>query len=135
VSYVPSELSKSDIYGEVLPLFTAQLVELPDVPQLEGQLRQLERRPRSSGHDAIDHPKGSHDDLANACCGALWMASRQPGQSRDDGSNITHAARDHDPWATVPDIRPAPRHLPAGFAGGAYEADYSQSIRDHDPFH
>jgi hypothetical protein len=136
IGYIGAELSKSDIYAEVLPLFTAQLVELVDVPQLEGQLRQLERRPRTSGREIIDHPRGGNDDLANAVAGALWLASRQSIGAHDDSahSSITHALRDHDPYAEAPAIRPSPRHLPAGFGGSAYSGTYSSAIRDHDIF-
>jgi hypothetical protein len=136
IGYQASEFSKSEIYGEVLPLFTAQLVELPDVPLLENQLRQLERRPRAAGRDAIDHPRGGHDDLANACAGALWLASRNATQSREDASSVTHYLRDADPLAEpVQYVRPARRAMPAGFGGPPVaEPDYS-SIRDHDPLH
>jgi hypothetical protein len=133
VGYMPAELNKSEIYTEVLPLFTAQLVELIDNKQLEGQLRQLERRPRTSGRDAIDHPRAGSDDAANSVAGALWLASRHLGRSTDDSHNITHALRDHDPLAERVAIRSAPRHLNPAFASGAYEPDFSRSLRDHDP--
>jgi hypothetical protein len=62
-----------------LPLFAERRVELLDNRRLTTELRLLERRPRSGGRgDAIDHPPRAHDDCANACCGALWLASRQP---------------------------------------------------------
>lgn len=135
IGYVAAELSKSDIYAEVLPLFTAQLIELVDMPQLEGQLRQLERRPRVSGRDQIDHPRGGNDDLANAVAGALWLASRQSGQTHDEASSVTHAATDYDIFERESQRHvQSPRHLPPGFAGGWYESDYCASLRDHDPF-
>ncbi|MBI4828311.1 MAG: hypothetical protein HY804_05795, partial [Nitrospinae bacterium] len=40
------------------------------------ELRQLERRASPGGRDKVDHPPRGHDDLANAACGALWLASR-----------------------------------------------------------
>jgi hypothetical protein len=52
-------------------------VVLLDNDRLQRQLLSLERRTRA-GRDAIDHPRGAHDDLANAvaaatscdpCCG------------------------------------------------------------------
>jgi hypothetical protein len=76
ISYRASDLDKSAIYIESLPLFTQRIVELLDVPKLAGELRRLERRPRSGGRDLVDHPRGSHDDLANACAGALRLASK-----------------------------------------------------------
>jgi hypothetical protein len=66
------KLSRSEIYLNSVGLFTAGRVKLPDNPRLVHQLISLERRAsRSSGHDAVDHPAGAHDDLANACCGCL----------------------------------------------------------------
>ncbi len=114
VGYLPAELSKSEIYAEVLPLFTAQLVELVDVPQLEGQLRQLERRPRTSGRDQIDHPRGGKDDLANACAGALWLASRQSSNTRQGyESSVTQAITDYSPLDrdSAPIRQGSPRHM------------------------
>jgi hypothetical protein len=76
VRYEHSSLDKSEIYSEVLPLFTQKRVELLDDPRLLTELRLLERRPRAGGRgDAIDHPPRAHDDIANAACGALWQAS------------------------------------------------------------
>jgi len=129
IGYVLSELPKSEIYSQILPLFTARLVELVDMPQLEGQLRQLERRP-GAGREKIDHPRGGHDDLANACCGALWLVSRQSGAFTDQYDNITQALRDHDPMTPRP-IRRVPRHLPEHMQAD-YGEDFSQSLRDHD---
>jgi hypothetical protein len=76
VRYETSDLDKSAIYAEVLPLFTQKRVELLDDRRLLTELRLLERKPRSGGRgDAIDHPPRAHDDIANAVCGALWQAS------------------------------------------------------------
>jgi len=52
-----------------------QRVELLDHPQQANELRQLERR-TGKQRDSVDHPKGSHDDCANALCGSLVMAAR-----------------------------------------------------------
>jgi hypothetical protein len=77
VRYSPSELDKSAIYMEALPLFTQDRVQLLDVPALITQLRLLERRPRPGGKgDVVDHPPRAHDDAANAAVGALWLASK-----------------------------------------------------------
>jgi hypothetical protein len=35
----------------------------------------LERRTSRGGRDSVDHAPGSHDDLANACAGALSLLS------------------------------------------------------------
>jgi hypothetical protein len=76
IRYEPCELDKSSLYAEVSPLFAEKRVELLDDKRLLTELRLLERRPRSGGRgDAIDHPPRAHDDIANAACGALWLAS------------------------------------------------------------
>jgi hypothetical protein len=71
ISYLKSPLPKSQIYLEVLPLFTRGLVSLPDHPRLIKQLRLLERRVHRSGKDSVDHGRAGHDDYANAVCGVL----------------------------------------------------------------
>jgi Terminase large subunit, T4likevirus-type, N-terminal len=76
ITYKASEFDKSAIYVAAQPLFAQKIVELLDVPKLAGELRRLERRPRPGGRDLVDHIRGSHDDLANAACGALVLASK-----------------------------------------------------------
>jgi hypothetical protein len=71
VHYVKSPLPKSGIYLEVVPLFSRGLVRLPDHPKLLRELRLLERHTARSGKDTVDHPRGGHDDHANAVCGCL----------------------------------------------------------------
>ncbi|MDA8348268.1 MAG: hypothetical protein M0038_05610 [Pseudomonadota bacterium] len=75
ITYSASERNRSDIYLEILPHFSRGAVELLDNPLLRTQLLLLERRPRSTGRDSVDHPRGAHDDLANAVCGALLLAA------------------------------------------------------------
>lgn len=78
IHYTRAEKSKNEIYGEVLPLFTRGVVELPPDRRLLTQLASLERRTSRVGRDIIDHSPGAHDDLANGVCGALWItAGRQ----------------------------------------------------------
>ena len=74
VSVYPSAWTKSQIYAELAPRFYSRVLELPDVPRLTLQLGALERRVGSAGRDAVDHPPGGHDDVANAACGALAEA-------------------------------------------------------------
>jgi hypothetical protein len=57
-------------------LLAAGRVELPDHPRLLNQFSSLERRVRAGGRDLITHPPGGHDDLANACAGAVYYANR-----------------------------------------------------------
>ena len=71
ISVTPSELTKSDIYREFLPLLNSGRVALLDHPRLLAQLAALERRAARGGRDSIDHGPGGHDDVANAACGAL----------------------------------------------------------------
>jgi hypothetical protein len=79
VRYEASELDKSAIYVECVPLFAETRVELLEIPALVTELRLLERRPRAGGKgDAVDHPPRGSDDLANAVCGALHLASLRP---------------------------------------------------------
>jgi hypothetical protein len=66
---------KSEIYKESLPLLNVSgRVELLDHPALVTQISRLERRTGRTG-DIIDHSPHSHDDIANAACGALLLAS------------------------------------------------------------
>ena len=78
IVYEASELDKSAIFNECSALFAEQRVELVDDKRLLTELRLLERRPRPGGRpDAIDHPRGAHDDCANAACGALQLAAKE----------------------------------------------------------
>ena len=58
-------------FAKGVPGVNARLVEVP----------RLERSTKSGGKDKIDHPKGLHDDVANAAAGALVLAYQQPGFS------------------------------------------------------
>jgi hypothetical protein len=75
LTYKRSELPKSQVYLEAIPLFARGLVRLPDHARLLRELRLLERHTHRSGKDTVDHPRGGHDDHANAVCGALWLLS------------------------------------------------------------
>jgi hypothetical protein len=61
-----SRMDKSRAYLEVRPLFAQGRIELLDHPEMIRELKLLERRPRSGGKDAVDHPRGGHDDHANS---------------------------------------------------------------------
>ena len=77
IRYKNSELTKSEIYCEFLPLIMQQQVELLDHKQQTIEFRQLERRTRSGGRDLIDHPPGLHDDASNSAAGVCVMATRR----------------------------------------------------------
>jgi len=68
--------------SELLPLVNGRQAELLDNARLHRQLCLLERSTGgASGRERVDHPRGAHDDLANAAAGALVMA-RQQGELR-----------------------------------------------------
>jgi hypothetical protein len=75
LKFVPSVLTKSDLFSELLPLVNTGAVELLDHPDLRTQLLTLERRSVRGGRDSIDHPRGGHDDVANAAAGAVVLVT------------------------------------------------------------
>lgn len=77
ITYWHSELNKSELYLEAVPLFTTGAVDLLDYQPLLVELQQLERRTGRSGKDSVDHPPNGHDDYANAACGALVLSAQQ----------------------------------------------------------
>jgi hypothetical protein len=79
IEYTPAELTRSELYLELLPMVNSGSVELLDHARLLGQLAGLERRVGRSGKDAVDHKRGAHDDVGNAAAGALVYAVRSIG--------------------------------------------------------
>ena len=75
VTYKVSELTRSEIYLEFLPLLTSGVAELLDNPKLKAQLVSLERKTSRIGKDVVDHPPGGHDDQANSCAGTCVLAA------------------------------------------------------------
>jgi hypothetical protein len=73
IRLVPSDKVKSDLYLDLLPALNSRLVDLLDNPRLLSQLISLERHTTSVGRDRVDHPPRQHDDVANACAGALTL--------------------------------------------------------------
>jgi hypothetical protein len=75
----PTEMDRSALYLETLPLFSAGRVRLLDSERLVSQYAALERRVMPGGRDRVDHPNrsGHHDDLANACAGSLWRCTAE----------------------------------------------------------
>ena len=72
IEYQRSEIAKSQLYVEALPLFTRGLVSIPDHARLIRELRLLERRAGRSGKDVVDHGRNGSDDFANSLCGVLY---------------------------------------------------------------
>jgi hypothetical protein len=109
IKIVPSELSKSDTYLEVEPLFAQGTIDIPQHKTLMAELRDLERRTHRGGRDSIDHPSSQnfHDDHANALALAAWIASaaKQPlvigpgAMAWARGSFASTGARQIDPMA------------------------------------
>jgi hypothetical protein len=103
INYQPSDLPKSALYLETLPKLNSKSIRLLDHPKCINQLCSLERRTARGGRDSIDHPRGGHDDLANAVAGVVAMIATNS-SLLDDGSWM------HDP--SVP-LRETDLHLQA----------------------
>lgn len=72
ITYEVSEKTKSEIYGELLPILNSGRAKLLDHPRLVSQLCALEVRTARGGKNSIDHPPGgAHDDIINASAGAI----------------------------------------------------------------
>lgn len=103
ITYTPSDLTKSDIYRELLPAVNAGRVALLDIPTLRGQLVGLERRVARGGRDSIDHAPGGRDDVANAAAGALVLSLSGGSGKATDFSGLTSLGSDAfvqaSPWA------------------------------------
>jgi hypothetical protein len=76
IAYRKSEMDRSAIYLNALPLFTSGRVRLLDNPKLIAQFAALERRTFSTGRDRVDHGRTGRDDAANSAAGALVLATR-----------------------------------------------------------
>jgi hypothetical protein len=76
IRYMPSALTKSEIYLATLPLLLAGRMWLLDDEKLRKQLAGLERRVHAGGRESVDHVRGPghHDDVANAAMGAVVAA-------------------------------------------------------------
>jgi len=74
ITFVPAPQTRSELYGELLPLVNSRMVELLDHSRLLAQLCGLERRTTPTGKDSITHRRNAHDDVINAAAGALVLA-------------------------------------------------------------
>jgi hypothetical protein len=63
---VESEFGASEAYNSFLPMLNSQSVRLLDNKKMAAQFLTLERSPRRGARDSVDHPRGTHDDIANA---------------------------------------------------------------------
>ncbi len=73
IAYRVSTVPASGLYEALEPRLNAREVELLDIAELAEQLAGLIRRGAKVGHAA-----GAHDDWANACAGAVWLAAAKP---------------------------------------------------------
>jgi hypothetical protein len=106
IRYRPAEMTKSEIYLAALPLLLSGRARLLDDEKLRRQLAGLERRVHANGRETVDHGSGaaSHDDSANAACGALVLAAarREVIQAMPiivGGGPRDPEARGHDSWS------------------------------------
>ena len=77
VAYEISSKTKADLYLDLLPRINSGLIRMPDNDVLVKQLLALERKTSGSGRDAIDHPRGQLDDVANVVAGVASLV-REP---------------------------------------------------------
>ena len=75
VRYEVSERDRSQIYLDMLPLFTSGRARLLDNSRLITQFAGLERRTSPMGKDRVDHGKGGFDDACNAASLAMVLAA------------------------------------------------------------
>jgi hypothetical protein len=78
VSYRRAARNKSELYLEMVPLFTRGQISIPDFAPLTKELRLLERRVAKSGKDNVDHPLGGSDDHANVLAGVASLVIAKP---------------------------------------------------------
>jgi len=73
INYIDSELDKSSIYLELLPIINTGGVSLLDHKDMIVQFRNLERR---SGRlkDIVDHSRNLKDDISNATAGSVVLS-------------------------------------------------------------
>jgi hypothetical protein len=73
-----AKMDRSQIYLELLPMVNSRQCVLLNNDRLQRQLCLLERSVTgASGREKVDHPRGMHDDLANAAAGVLVMTMRR----------------------------------------------------------
>ena len=79
ITYQLSELNRSQLYLNLIPILNSRRCELPDDRRMIDELRRLERRRGRSGKDSIDHPAyGGSDDVANSVAGGISVVLAKP---------------------------------------------------------
>lgn len=78
LNYELVDLTKSEIYQALLPIINSNQAIMLDHDRMVYQFCSLERRTARGGKDSIDHPPRMHDDISDACAGAIVLANTRP---------------------------------------------------------
>ncbi|MDI6026159.1 hypothetical protein QBK99_08160 [Corticibacterium sp. UT-5YL-CI-8] len=81
VTYQTSHRTASDIFADVVPLFTSQRIAFPNSQVAINEFACLERRTTRGGKATISHPPGGHDDLAVTIAGTATLLVGKSRQS------------------------------------------------------
>lgn len=91
--YDPSKSDKNEIYAKALSDLNSHRIELLDHAKLVAQFCSLERHLHAGAKPRIDHPKGSHDDIANAVAGVACLVLDGKGLSKEGVDRALAAVR------------------------------------------
>jgi hypothetical protein len=72
-----TDMSKSELYLDLLPVLNSRRCDLLDHDAILGQLVALERRTTRTGRDTIDHAPHAHDDIANVVAGVVHLVLKK----------------------------------------------------------
>jgi hypothetical protein len=118
IRYTASKQTKSELYLSALPMLLSGQVRLVDDLKMRQQFVGLERRVHPNGRESIDdRGSSSHDDLANACAGAMVLAATAPAKMSFAPPLVVTGATP-DPTGTItrnPGMRTGPEY---GGGGG-----------------
>ena len=81
IRYKHSERNRSEIYRDMLPLFTSGRALILDNSKLVSQFAGLIRHTSNMGKDRIDHGPGGHDDLCNSAALSMVLATSESKQA------------------------------------------------------
>lgn len=89
-----SARDRSQIYSDVLPIFTSGKARLLDNKRLVSQFSALERK-TTAARDKIDHPDHGHDDVSNSASGAMVLANDRRNEVGTGFPEVLVAPRHH----------------------------------------
>jgi hypothetical protein len=115
IHYMTCEQTRSELYLDWLPMLNSRGCDLLDSDRLVAQLASLERKTSRGGRDAVDHPRGLHDDVANAACGALVGAPKNGRARAHDNIVVQGIWGANSPWR--PHLPHHARHRHRRFGG------------------